>query len=984
MIRKSIFFFYFIILGLPLLSKSQDLLLKNYSTNEGLPSSEVYQAVQDSKGYMWFATNYGVSRFDGYQFENFDKQSGLADNTILEIYEDYKGRIWFISNTAKLSYFYNDSIHAYWNNDAFIKVVKDRPAITNKSFYVDKDDNVFIGIYLQGIYKISKSGNVSKKYPENTGVALYVEGSRVFYNSCPQPKYKLNINKDNLHFQVQLQNKTVKVSSGIHLGLIRNNGDIYYANNNFIYCVKDSSNIKDYQLGDKKIISLYYDPGNNLWAGTYTGGTICFAKGDITKEPFLSYLSGKSVTSVVCDNEGGYWFSTLTNGVYYITSIKHKNISSESGLSENSMNFLTTDGKKNVWTATLSQYINKITGDDIEKIKVFQDEEIMINALYFDTVENRLWIGTAKSIYSFANNVLQAYPTYKENSDGSTNSTQYTTYDIVRGTDGNIWLGTNKGFFKIIGKQVTHYDTKDVFLRVRSMQEDTDGGFLYGTQNGLYKFLNEKYFSCSEKNPLLKNQITFVRKCAFNNSLWLATKGEGILVVKGNDVMQILQTDGLTSNHIKHLFIDKNIIWASSDRGLNKITITGNSEEPVSIERFNIDNGLISNEINSTLVCGDKIYVATNKGLTVLDKNNLKEKNIAIPVYISGIKVNEQDTLIQEKYLLPYFKNLINISFVGLSFKNAGNVTYKYRMSGINDDWVYTKSTQVLYPFLPNGEYVFEVYAVNENGICSKVPAKVTFIISPPFWKRWWFIAISILVAAGIIFLVFYIRIKQIKRTNTLRLKLNKYMQQALSKQMNPHFIFNSLNSIQYYILNNDKFSSNKYLTKFANLMRLILDNSQQQTIPIKDELSALSLYIELESLRFEDKFEFSIVVDEKIDTSHYRIPPLLIQPYVENAIWHGLMHKEGKGLLKIEMELDENIIVCTIEDNGIGREKANEIRKSQNRKYVSKGTNITGDRLRLINTLNNIKMDVHYFDLHDTDGKACGTKVIISFPLIS
>jgi ligand-binding sensor domain-containing protein/anti-sigma regulatory factor (Ser/Thr protein kinase) len=983
MIRKSIFFFYLIFLGLPLFSEAQDFLLKNYSTNDGLPSPETYMAFQDSKGYMWFATNYGVSRFDGYQFKNFDKQSGLADNTILEIYEDYKGRIWFISATAKLSYFFNDSIHSYWNNDAFAKAVKDRPAVTNKSFYVDKYDNVFIGIYLQGIYKISKSGIVSKKYTDNSA-ALYVEDNRTFYNSCLYPNNILTIKIGKSSIKVQLQMKSIKVSSGIHLGIIGYNGNIYYSDNNFLYCIKDSTYVSYLKLGENKIISMCNDPENNLWIGTYMGGLFCFANGDITKKPVISFLSGKSVTSVVCDNEGGYWFSTLTNGVYYITSIKHKNITSENGLSENSMNFLTSDGKKNVWTATLSQYINKISDNEIKKIKVCSDPEIIINALYYDSIENKLWIGTSKCIISFANNVLQTFPSYTEISNGSTNTLQYLTNDITRGRDGNIWLGTNKGMYKVAGQKVFHYDTKDVFLRVRSMQEDTDGGYWYGSSSGLYKFLNGKYFSCSEKNPLLKNQITFVRKCSYNNSLWLATKGEGILVVKGNNVKQILQKDGLTSNHIKHLFIDKNVVWASSDRGLNKITITGNSKAPVIIERFNIDNGLISNEINSTLVCGDKLYVATNMGLTVLDKNNLKEKNVTIPVYISSIKVNEQDTLAQEKFTLPYFKNLITISFVGLSYKNAGNVTYKYRMSGINDDWVYTKSTQVSYPFLPNGEYIFEVYAVNENGVCSKIPAKVTFLIQPPFWKRWWFISICILTIAGVIRLIFYVRIKQIKRTNTLRLKLNKYMQQALSKQMNPHFIFNSLNSIQYYILKNDKISSNKYLTKFANLMRIILDNSQHQTIPIKDELSALSLYIELESLRFEDKFEYSIVVDEKIDTTYFCIPPLLIQPYVENAIWHGLMHKVDKGILKIEMQLDEKIIVCTIEDNGIGRDKANEIRKSQNRKYESKGTNITGDRLRLINTLNNIKMDVHYFDLHDTDGKPCGTKVMISFPLIS
>lgn len=209
-------------------------------------------------------------------------------------------------------------------------------------------------------------------------------------------------------------------------------------------------------------------------------------------------------------------------------------------------------------------------------------------------------------------------------------------------------------------------------------------------------------------------------------------------------------------------------------------------------------------------------------------------------------------------------------------------------------------------------------------------------------------------------------------------------MQQALSQQMNPHFIFNSLNSIQYYILKNDKTTSNRYLAKFSRLMRMILNNSQHQQITIQEELEALSIYIELESLRFKDKFEYTIIVDEKLDTSIYKIPPLLLQPYIENAIWHGLMHKEeGQGVLTIELKMKENIILCTITDNGVGRDKAAEIKSKKTHTYASHGTKITGNRLKLISTLNNIQMQINYIDLKDDKGKVTGTKVEITIPLI-
>jgi len=342
-----------------------------------------------------------------------------------------------------------------------------------------------------------------------------------------------------------------------------------------------------------------------------------------------------------------------------------------------------------------------------------------------------------------------------------------------------------------------------------------------------------------------------------------------------------------------------------------------------------------------------------------------------------------KDTSVQNNIILPYNQNLIEISFVGLSYRTAGNIIYKYRLSGINDQWTFTKNTLVSYPFLPDGEYKFEVYAMNKDGVYSIAPATITFIINPPFWKTWWFIGVCILLFAGMVRVFIYFRIKAVKKRNALRLKLNKYMQQALSQQMNPHFIFNSLNSIQYYILQNDRLASNKYLSKFASLMRIILDNSQHQLIPLKDELNALNLYIELEAMRFKEKFQFSITVDEKLDTSINKIPPLLIQPYVENAIWHGLMHKEDNGILEVGLRLKDNVIICTITDNGIGREKAAEIKNKKIQTYKSRGTKITGDRLNLINTLNNMKMQINYFDLKDNSGNASGTKVEITIPLI-
>ena len=226
-------------------------------------------------------------------------------------------------------------------------------------------------------------------------------------------------------------------------------------------------------------------------------------------------------------------------------------------------------------------------------------------------------------------------------------------------------------------------------------------------------------------------------------------------------------------------------------------------------------------------------------------------------------------------------------------------------------------------------------------------------------------------------------RLKARQRIEDMNLTISELTQKNLRQQMNPHFIFNTLNSIQYYVFKNDKISSNNYMTKFAKLIRMTLENSRFTSIPIKEEIEALSLYLELESLRFKGKFDWEINVDEEIDTLLYKMPTMLIQPFVENSIGHGLMHKEGKGHVSVDLKLDDEVILCTIEDNGIGRDRARAIKKQKENSHNSLGTTITESRIRLVNSLYGQNMKVIYTDLKDENGNPLGTRVQISVPVM-
>jgi LytS/YehU family sensor histidine kinase len=214
--------------------------------------------------------------------------------------------------------------------------------------------------------------------------------------------------------------------------------------------------------------------------------------------------------------------------------------------------------------------------------------------------------------------------------------------------------------------------------------------------------------------------------------------------------------------------------------------------------------------------------------------------------------------------------------------------------------------------------------------------------------------------------------------------KLTEITHANLRQQMNPHFIFNTLNSIQYYMYKHDKIATNNYLTKFSRLIRKILENSQHPLIPVKDELDVIQLYLELETLRFKEKFTFVITIDEEIDTLTYKIPTMLIQPYVENAVCHGLINKPEQGLLTVKMQLCDHHICCMIEDNGIGREAAMAIKMQKDTPHNSLGTKITESRIKITNALYGTDLKVIFTDLRDGENNPCGTRVELQLPLMT
>jgi len=452
----------------------------------------------------------------------------------------------------------------------------------------------------------------------------------------------------------------------------------------------------------------------------------------------------------------------------------------------------------------------------------------------------------------------------------------------------------------------------------------------------------------------------------------MATQSDGIFALKDRNILHHFTTqNGLSGDNCTQIITDNQTVWVSTNNGISKINLKDNS-----IKILRKDSGLPSNDIRALHLNGNNIYVGTNDGVAVINKDfNISQK--APNLYFSKIQIENKDTSLLSNYELPHNKNDIRIKFSGVTFKNANEVIYQYKMSGVNKDWIETKVGEVSFPSLNHGYYEFEVKAKSINSDWTSTQ-KINFTIEKAWWQTYWFYFLITALALFILVKLFQRILRGIKRRNEIKQSLTESQLTALRAQMDPHFLFNALNSIQDFIIQDDKRTANHYLAQFSKLMRNILNASDKNKISLQKEIDYLKLYLSLEALRFEDSFTYEFEVDENLDSQNISIPSMLIQPFVENAIKHGLMHKQGKKELWVRFFKKENYLLCEIEDNGIGREKSKSINQQNQRIYKSKGISLTKERIDLFNAADSNKLGLEIEDLKNTDGSSKGTKVRI------
>ncbi|RLD57247.1 MAG: hypothetical protein DRJ05_10000, partial [Bacteroidetes bacterium] len=597
---------------------------------------------------------------------------------------------------------------------------------------------------------------------------------------------------------------------------------------------------------------------------------------------------------------------------------------------------------------------------------------------------------------------------YQTNPNKNSISSNYIN-DIVQDSEGMVWIATGNGLNCLdpaSGKFTVHFSNPENNNSISNniticLLEDKNGDMWVGTDNGLNKFIKSenrfvRYFSDPGNDNSLSNNTIFVIFEDKNGVIWIGTSGGGLnrLNPQTDSFKSFTVKDGLPNNIIYGIIGDDNgHLWITTNLGLSKFYTFA--------ERFvnyDVKDGIQSNEFNLGACYKDKkglYYFGGMNGYNVFDPSNIVHNPNKPVVVITNFRkfndIQQHEYFNKDTIELSYDDNYFSFEISALDYTNPVKNRYKYKLDNIDKNWVVTDAGNRLaeYKKVRPGSYTFTANGTNNDGVWNMEGISLRVIIHPPWWGTWYFrVFVVLLVISGFWYLNYRRAGKRKKKHEAQQkiLEIEKQLfeleQKTLRLQMNPHFIFNSLNSIQSYIINHKAELAVGYLSKFSKLMRLILANSGSKFIVLKEELRALNYYLELEKLRFDNKFEYHIHIDKNIEEDFMSIPPMIIQPYVENAIIHGLINKPRKGKIDIRFTLNNESICCKVTDNGIGREKAMQLSRNSGIIKKSQGMMITKSRLETLNKQYNEEFSVEIIDLKDEKGNATGTevKLIIHF----
>lgn len=964
---------------------SQEKAYKQFSTNNGFPSNTIYYVLQDKLNYFWFATNKGLVCFDGYNFKSFNTSDGLADNDIFTICEDTQGTLWFPGYNGDVTYKKDQRFYNKKNSKLLSKINTNYIGLSVKT---DKYNNIYY-ITQKEITKIDIQNQKTTKIKNDVNVSF-----SSLFNSPTGELFSLSYDTKNVYITNLTKNRVFSFSHKDKMAMPRLNSKGFTIGTTFYYNVKNSlirvglkdKNFINFKTFPEEILTINYCSQNELWVGTENG----LYKIDNTSGKIISHwFKGSSVTHVLKDRESNLWITTLNKGVYLISNYNITYYNQDNGLSFNNSTFL-----KKIDTLLLigstdfmfdfisKNQIKTIKGKKINGVGTIKDfKKDSLNNYYVLTpvsltvLDQNLNIKLSKNIN--AKNIIIKKDTLYFGGGGGVSA--------IRLSDLNL---PDKKLDELV------YNNKFYFKHTNFLLSSNHNLLSIGNSGiNLIKGTIQKYI---KTDSLFTKNITDA--VFINDSNYIISSSfAGIKYCNGSQITYINNSNGLVSNFVSAICLDnKSNIWIATNKGVSKLSFKNeNNRTTYQITNYTHFNKILYPYINDIEFFEDKIWLACENGTYSFTEENLINKNPMPVLNIEEINIG--------KDLFRSYKNTIKskpgsnsvlIKYVAISSSLLDNITYEYRTLGIDDVWKKTNQKEIFYAKIPPGEYTFELRAINPFGKKTEIK-KISIEITPRYYETGWFKLLLISVFVIIIIVIIRYRLKVIKKNQLikevllesenkrlalekeeiqLQNKLLELEQKALRLHMNPHFIFNAINAIHGFYSSGESENGKRYITKFSQLLRLLLENSANKLISLNTEIEIIQNYCALNELRFSGKYEYNITIDNTVPRNKVLIPPMILQPFIENALIHGIAPSKTKGILRINISKYENYLVCEITDNGIGRAKSKEI--NSKKLYSSTGINVTTERILANFTPKKDLSGITITDLYDNNNEPCGTSV--------
>jgi len=974
----------------------------NYSVNEGLAQSQVSALLEDNKGYLWLGTKGGgLCQFDGKKITTYTTQDGLSSNYIEAIFEDKLGNIW-ISTSNGLNQF-KAGIFSNFEPSVRTGIIQD--------FIQDETGQIWVIVgghltYLEGINDapLSKGRQVDFRvlYKSKDG-QIWAGGENGLFQIKDNRLVELKKTNGDSYTNIRAISETTE-------------GVIWIASYNQGILLADEDKIirkldKRDGLVSTKIQALERDVNGNIWLGTSDKGAIIWEPKTRTFTNLKTQqgLANNTIEEIISDSWGNVWLGTSGGGVSKYSGQQFEHFTTSEGLKGNYIQAIENDSKGRLWVAT--------SGNGIQMYEAGQFVDFGANSDLFNTTckaifEDDLghtWFGTVdKGLTVFLDSL---FLTFTEDNGLSGN---FIT-DIDQDALGQIWtISESNGVNKVAWNEsnpsqsiLTKFTTQNGLPtnRINDLHIDQKNRVWLATDGGGIVLIEEEQVKTilTQQEGLSENVVRSLAEDSLGY-LWYGTASFGIGNIRlyENDFLVNNNYKNLISNNIKLLETDEaNNLWIGSEKGLNFLQLDA-ARNVLSKEYYGQLDGFRGIETNKNVVLKDaenNLWFGTVNGLTKFNAGVQKGKDYPPKIYLKSAKLLDQN--IEETSYLDKLDNWTNLKLAhnenDLSFTVEAmhlsypqELQYEWQVKGEKKGWSVGSFNNNTYQriFLP-GKYQLMVRAKTARGNRYSETLTFPFEISTPFWQSWKFLLAASLIGFLLIGLFIKWRISIVKRRAkriqdrlVLDKKLLELEQKALQLQMNPHFIFNALNSIQGSITPDNIKVARLQLAKFSKLMRATLENAREDAILLEEEIATLTNYLSLEQFSQGNTFDYEIIVDKNIDPEAISLPSMILQPFVENAIIHGVAHLEKRGKILVHFSRKGKRLSCVIEDNGIGRAKAKKLKSQIDQSHKSVALDITKERLDLLRTGKAVKNSLQIIDLKNAQGEASGTRVELIIPI--